>query len=711
VWILGVYWQGIVKITQIPNKKNLSENDQSWLCNPFSNDCVYGTKITVDKEYFSWKFFIKESSQKEAYTNSICLHDYLKEIYPGLSGEVKAKSIDSERLNKKKRFFEIVLPPPYFNKKINIFEKIINLFTYKSDSKVIIYILWQRDDSSIKEIEGTELETGIKLDENYKIKIYINPIPEISKSSEMDDSLTELEGHLKYLTTNIQNTDGDSAQLKQAPNDTWERILEGRVFYKNHMNLDTGRFYRKILDIIPEEKIPGFVNPKILDFNVNEFIPLEKAIIVRNENVNFIQKPNPNDICLGYYIRRGVITDRKTYLSAHDLIHHVFIGGLTGSGKTTLLNHIQHEISSKVPKCGVLIISLKKEEQDVPYKLDLSLKYGDPDLRVPYYFAGENIEVTFEQLAALLASSLGLKQPVDIILYNVMLEYFEENNNLPDTLKELFGKLLVWFKTYAYHKKYQTNIKTAIKNRALKATKSPILNNITKLPSIKPSWFIEWMNGKNVFIDLSDSVCNEFIKRLLINLIFQMIRIFFPQTKANKLKNVVILDEIGEIGKKPATLASNDDEFISQYFLEKVLSEFLKAFRSRGICTILATQKPSELFESIYSLPSILFLFTIAHSCSKLFTNDLEEQDVLRRLGKRRAIVIDGVNGRKFAIYTIDFNYEKISNSSHTIKRNVCSSCENFVYVYDNFCSACGAPLIKNLKLSNENLKKVEIDE
>lgn len=635
----------------------------------------------------------------------------MKEIYPGLSGEVKVKPIDHERSNKKKKFFEIILPPPYFSRKINIFEKIINFFTYKSDSKVKIYIIWQRDDSFIKEIEGTELETDIKLDENYKIKIYINPIPEISKSSGIDDSLAELEGHLKYLTTNIQNTDGDSAQLKKAPNDTWERILEGRVFYKNHMNLDTGRFYRKILDKIPEDKIPGFVNPKILDFNIYETIPLEKAIRVRNENINFLHKTNPNDICLGHYIHRGVITDRKIYFSAHDLIYHVFIGGLTGSGKTTFLNHIQHEISTKVPKCGVLIINLKKQEQDLPYKLDLSMKYGDPDLRIPYYIPSENIEVIFEQLAAILSSSLGLKQPVDIAFYNVMIEYFEENKDLPGTLKELFGKLLNWFETYQYHKKYQTNIKTAIKNRALKATKSPILNNITKLPSIKPSWFIEWMNGKNIFIDLSDDICNEFIKRLLINLIFQMIRIFFPQTSASKLKNVVMLDEIGEIGKKPATITSNDDEFISQYFLEKVLSEFFKAFRSRGIGVIVATQKPSELFESIYSLPNILFLFTLAHSCSKLFTNDLEEQDVLRRLGKRRAIVIDGVNGRKFAIYTISFNHEKTSDSSHAIKRNVCYSCENFVYVYDNYCSTCGAPLIKNLNLSNEKQKKVEIDE
>jgi len=62
-------------------------------------------------------------------------------------------------------------------------------------------------------------------------------------------------------------------------------------------------------------------------------------------------------------------------------------------------------------------------------------------------------------------------------------------------------------------------------------------------------------------------------------------------------------------------------------------------------------------------------------------------------LGNRNAIVIDGVNGRKFAIYTMDFNYKTILNHSISTFENVCPLCKNSINPYDNFCSACGSSL------------------
>ncbi len=615
--------------------------------------------------------------------------DYLREIYPGLSGEVKVKPIEYSDLTIEKPIFELLLPEPFFNKKITLFRKIINLFIFNKNHRIKIYILWQKDDSIIAEFEDTELEKYYKSGNAYKIKIYIATDPKF----ENDTDLSEFMGHLHYLTTDIQNIKGQKATLQQVSGEIWSEILEGTAIWQNREGKNTGSFLRRIIDEIPEWQIPGFVSPKVIDFDIPEYFLLDKALNVRNENISFLNKPNQEDLCLGNYISRGVITNKNVFLSPDDLIYHMSINGLTGSGKTTFLNHVEHEISIKIPGCGVLIIGLRKNDEYVPYNLDIILKYGDSKLRIPYYFKGENIEVTFEQLAALIVSSLGLKQPVDIVMYNVLIKYFSENKDVPDSLEHLFGKILVWFKKHPYHKKYQQNIINAITNRALKYTASLTLDAITRLPSIKPSWFIEWIDGKNVYIDLSDTICNDFIKKLLVNLIFQMIRIFFPQSRTNKLKNVIILDEIGEIAKKPATTSSHDDEFISQFFFEKVLSEFLEAFRSRGISIISTAQKPSELFESIYSLPNILILFTIAHSCSKLFTNDIEEQDSLANLGRRKAIIIDGVNGRKFAFYTKDFNYDYLPNHTTDSDERICSSCENYIKPYDNFCSSCGDSL------------------
>ncbi len=698
------FYHAVIKITQVPNLKNKSEENISWLCDPFVDGHVYGTKFTIDDEYFSWKFFLKENSKAEALKSGYKFLDYLKEIYPGLSGTVKVKPLYSKKLNEKKIFFEVVLPKPPFNKKINLFKKIINLFTFNNKHSIKIYVLWQKDDSILGGgIEETELEKEYKLDENYKIKIFVSIMPRFDESSDIEKQMEELKGHIEYLTTDIHNIDGMKATIRQAPNETWENILSERPFWKNLLGKVTGRYYRGIQDQISEDKMPGFVNPEIVDFEIPEHILIDKAIHVRNENISFTQRPNKNEISLGYYISRGVITERIASLPVNDLTRHAFVGGKTGVGKTRFVNFLQHEISKKIPKCGVLIIGLRKSKEDIPYNLDITLRYGDPDFRVPYYFKRENIEVTFEELAALLVSSMGLKQPVDHAMYNAMIAYFEKNNDLPPSLKSLVGKLLIWFKDHPYDKEYQTNIVNAIENRIYKWVKSPILDKITRLPSIKPYWFIEWMNGKNVFIDISESICNKFMKKLLINLIFQMIQIFFPQIKTNELKNLVILDEVGDILKIPATNIARDDDFVSQYFLEEVFCNFLEAFRSRGIGLITTAQLPSQLFESIYTLPNIHILFTLGHGCTKLFTNDREEQDSLMLLGKRKAIVKDGINSRNFAIYTIDFNYEKVPPQTVKNPEKLCPLCDNYIEPYDNFCSACGIPLNLDSKLSGDN--------
>lgn len=701
------FYHAVIKITQVPNVKNKSKENVSWLCDPFIDGYVYGTKFTIDNEYFSWKFFIKEGSKGEALKSGYKFLDYLKEIYPGLSGVVKVKPIYSKKLNEKKILFEIVVPTPPFNKKINLFKKILNLFTFNSRHLIKIYVLWQKDDSILGGgIEQTELEKEYKLDENYKIKIFVSIMPSFDENLDNEEQIQELKGHIEYLATDICNTDGVKAFIKQASNETWERILNGTPFWKNILGKVTGRYYRRIQDQISEDKIPGFVNPKVMDFEIPENILIDKAIHVRNENISFTQRPNKNDISLGYYISRGVITKRIATLPVNDLARHAHIGGKTGVGKTSFINSLQREISRKNPKLGVLIIGLKKSKEDIPYNLDITLRYGDPDFRVPYYFKGENFEVTFEQTAALIVSSMGLKQPVDHAMYNVMLAYFKEKKNVPPSLESLFGKLLIWFKKHPYHKKYQTNILNAINNRILKWVKSPILDKITRLPSIKPYWFIEWMNGKNVFIDISESICNRFMKKLLINLIFQMIRIFFPEIKTNELRNLVILDEVGDILKRPSTNIARDDDFVSQYFLEEVFCNFLEAFRSRGIGLITTAQLPSHLFESIYTLPNIHILFTLGHSCAKLFTNNREEQDTLMLLGKRKAIVKDGVNSRNFAIYTIDFDYVKDTSQSLKSPDKLCPLCNNYIEPYENFCSACGIPLNSDSKLSNDNLNE-----
>ena len=101
---------GIVKITQIPNMTDIDENESSWLANPFVDDSVYGTIFTNHEEYFSWKFLLKENGKERARQRATTFLDYLKEIYPGLAGEVEIIALDQVQLQKRHVFFELILP-------------------------------------------------------------------------------------------------------------------------------------------------------------------------------------------------------------------------------------------------------------------------------------------------------------------------------------------------------------------------------------------------------------------------------------------------------------------------------------------------------------------------------------------------------------------------------------------------------------------------
>ncbi|GAI77375.1 unnamed protein product, partial [marine sediment metagenome] len=183
-------------------------------------------------------------------------------------------------------------------------------------------------------------------------------------------------------------------------------------------------------------------------------------------------------------------------------------------------------------------------------------------------------------------------------------------------------------------------------------------------------WFREWKNGKDVFIDLTG--CKSAVKkRLILLLIFQMISIFTPELDEldfNKkilgnLQYIIMIDEIGDFLAEASSPIYSDDEHLAKHYVNEKWENILGVFRSRGVSLISADNKPSRLFESVHSLPSIQIVFRTAHSCNHLFTKIIEEQEFLKGLEHRRAIVIDGVNGYKYEIFTPDFYYPDFNTS------------------------------------------------
>ena len=508
------------------------------------------------------------------------------------------------------------------------------------------------------------------LEDYYKVKIFINTVPNSPRVEKKEDLRAKFDGHLRSLSSGILNENNESAKIKERPLLSLENILNFLIFYKNVDDRDTGRYYRNIKDDIEDDKFPGFVNAESIDFTIHKDFLLPESKKIQSENVGF-SSSFKNGLYLGNWIRNGVIKKKPMYLKFDDLLHHVFISGLTGTGKSSFFYHLKKELAVKAPHVGILIINLKKKGEKKYYQADINLEYKD--LEVPYsFYDGEgDISDTIETFVPLLIASLGLAPFVEHALVNSTKAYYDEYNALPTELKDLFPPLLLWFENKVkYDDEINQRTRSAIENRVIRLLNSPVLNKIVRLRKELPSWFREWKNGKDVFIDLTG--CKSAVKkRLILLLLFQMISLFTPELDEldfNKrilgnLQYIIMIDEIGDFLAEASSPIYSDDEHLAKHYVNEKWENILGVFRSRGVSLISADNKPSRLFESVHSLPSIQIVFRTAHSCNHLFTRIIEEQEFLKGLEHRRAIVIDGVNGYKYEIFTPDFYYPDFNTS------------------------------------------------
>lgn len=172
-----------------------------------------------------------------------------------------------------------------------------------------------------------------------------------------------------------------------------------------------------------------------------------------------------------------------------------------------------------------------------------------------------------------------------------------------------------------------------------------------------PTWVKKWRKGQNIFLDLS--MCNKFVKLLIVNAILQLIRVFTKDSEIEKLNQVVVIDEAHEILEKPITLNSDDSDFIMKEQMAKIFSKMLKEYRSRGVGFIIADQSPSQLFEDVPSQPSIKIIFREDYPHNNLFTEDPRERHIITQLENRFALVNNGATGEKYIIKTANFKVTK----------------------------------------------------
>jgi len=623
-------WLTSIEINHIPNIKG--RDHETWLFNPFMDNTIYGVKFQIDDDIFSWSFFLDNNKKGDALRKGYRLLAHLKEKFPGIDGDVRIKKKNSEKINQDIDFYELELPKLSINDKISILSKIINLFKINPGHKIKFFMLWKRDDILRQSLEVIGADEVIKVSEEFRMRIFISVEYKYDLTLDFERQESEIKGYINTLE-DIQNEYGKKAELVPASPNTYDHILYG------------GNIKKKLLN----EK-SGTIHPNAFDFSLPESLPIKKPRDAIYGGLEFKKEKNKIKILLGDLIIDAIKTKRKAHLYLNDLVFHIFISGLTGAGKTSLFSHFSSEIQQKAPNVGILIINLEKEDEHVNYDIDIMYKFGDPDFKVPYYIKGKNLYQTFEDVASYLIAAVGLKNIVATNMGNVLEKEVMEHGDPPKYVDKLFEKLKAWFEENRYPDEYHDAIMIALKNRILKVTSDPVVRKILELPPIIPDWFKAWLNGKTVFIDLAS--CKMTVKRLLTLAIFQMINVYMPKTRKNKLKNVIFIDEIGAILTKPVGKSKKDDDFITSYYINDVFSHFLNVIRSRGTSLVYAGQRPALLFPNVSLLPNTKILFRTEQTSSKLFTNRLDEQDDLFLQENRIGTVIDGVNTRRFSFYS-----------------------------------------------------------
>ena len=661
-----------IQITQspIPQKKEIvfdlkrekhKEIEKTWMRNYFQDDTVYGLELSSIGNKIRWEYFIKTLTLDEAYIKGYRLLNILKRVFPGLDGDVNILPIYPFMLEQQKLIYELHLPEFQNIDKISLIKNFIHSSRNNRDSHRILrlFIIWQKDDTIDTNYNNVLKDsTAHKV---FKTKFFIRV--ESSNSKITNFQTLMLKSDFEFLAKSIYNVKMEKARIIKARPDTWKKILSGNCFWKNSERMQTGRRYSFIKNIIPEHEMPHFIAPNNIDFNFPPNSGLPHPFILENEKIVDlpITEADKNYVWFGKLYRQGVLSGSNAYFRINDLNRSCFIGGTTGFGKTYLASQIVQEVATKAPHVGILTIGLSKKHQERFFHADEILKYGDDDLKIPY-FAMPNSDINdldkfLYKAASYLTASLGIKGTATTVLKIVMNEH-DKGYNLPKYPRILFEKVLDYLDNpkHGYHEKFHTNITSEISNKVVERLSSPFIEKTLCLTAEIPRWFKEWRKGKNFYFDLTD--CSIWTQRILLNALFQIIITLTNSVVSNRLLNLIVIDEPDPILAKALSNNPYDDNVIAKWGLEEVFKVLIEEYRSRGLGFLIVDQEPSSLYKCVTKSPSLKIIFKLDLECGKSFTLDEKELNYIKNQESRRALVFNGASSEEYIIQTLDLDLE-----------------------------------------------------
>ncbi|MFX1395776.1 MAG: ATP-binding protein [Promethearchaeota archaeon] len=392
------------------------------------------------------------------------------------------------------------------------------------------------------------------------------------------------------------------------------------------------------------------------DFPVD--LPLPRFPIVEGENVRYIDLSAEfvkQAVSLGKHLKDSVITDHEVFTPIKKLSQDVAIFGKSGSGKTFFLARFVKELAQKVPEVGILVLNLAKSSQEAFYDGFKVIRYTDDDFSLPYYYSTPEAprEKLLQETATHICASLGLKNVFEKIIYRTQVGFERKVGKLPEHFIHLLTGVENYIKNNPYGPEEQANLLQVFRNRKNVFDEEKIMD-VLRIRNGLPDWLEGWLGGMNVFLDLS--ACNKFVKTLLVNCLFQVVRTVTKDEIEERLKHLIVIDEAHSILEKPITTNSDDADFIVKEQMNKIFSELLKEYRSRGVGFVLADQSPSSLFGDVVAQPSLKVIFRQDYPNNLMFSESPTERQALTQLPNRIALVLNGATGEKFLVKTLDFN-------------------------------------------------------
>ncbi len=641
------YWLARINVTQAPvpfepkivPDRTLSafqdpEYIRTFLYDPFGTNpaSTYGLELTTGKR-LKWRFYTRAHSKFDAIELGHAWLSNLKYKFIALDGIIEPKMIkkgnDAKNLN---TLEEIVFPGVLYKKKINIIERFINAFYSVRNCKVKLFILWKENPKKMPKAEfGPERST-------FRIRIFVNY--DTSSLDIMEQK--RLKGILRFFYMGVESIRGDRAFVRHPPDVTLLDVLGGNVF-EDH---DTG--------------LKSFNDTKV-NFDFPDNLPLPRLPILERENVRYIDVDDQfinEAISIGIHVSRGVISRQITFVPINKLPQDLAIFGKSGSGKTYFLARFVEELSRKAKNVGILVLNVAKQSQEIYYENFKVIKFSDDNFHIPYFHNEEKqmLKKNLQETATWICASLGLKNVFEKIIYRSEIGFIELEGKLPN----FFIKLLEGVENYMNKNQYgpeeQANLMQVFRNRKNVFNEHKI-QKVLQLSKNLPKWVMNWMNGEKIFLDLS--MCSKFVKTVIINAIFQLLRTITRDFEAEELKQLIVIDEAHAILEKPITTNSDDADFITKEQMAKIFSELLKEYRSRGIGFVIADQSPKSLFDDVVTQPSIKVVFRSDYPNNLLFSEDPKERQMLTQLENRLALVINGATGEKYIIKTLDYKRDK----------------------------------------------------